>query len=162
MADAVYLIDPVSSDILWCNRAGWEVLGLTPEQVLNHSLPSLQPDVTGLPAWSEIAAVMRSLPACTFVGRHRHAAGHELSVEVVSTVFTDAGREHFPSVARDITRRMASEADPNQRGRQLWVALYEAGDGLVAEDQPVNRKVLAPRLETVGTLLDRDRPGKPG
>ena len=123
---------------------------------------SLQMDATGAPQWSDIAEVIRRRSPYTFVGRHRHAQGHEVAVEVNTSCFVEGGREYFLSVARDITRRMASEADPNQRGRQLWVALYEAGDGLVAEDQPVNRKVLAPRLETVGTLLDRDRPGKPG
>ena len=47
LPDAVYLIDPATSAIVWCNRAGWHSLGLTPEQVLHHSVLSLQIDVTG-------------------------------------------------------------------------------------------------------------------
>ena len=34
MADAVYLLDPATSTVLWANRAAWAVLGLTREEVL--------------------------------------------------------------------------------------------------------------------------------
>ena len=50
LPDAVYLIDPVTSNILDCNRHAYEDLYLTREQVLNHSVLSLQMDVRGLPA----------------------------------------------------------------------------------------------------------------
>ncbi|MFO1328986.1 MAG: ATP-binding protein [Rubrivivax sp.] len=130
LADAVYLIDPASSAIVWCNRAGWLSLGLTPEQVLHHSVLSLQIDVTGLPAWSDIAEVIRRSDGYTFVGRHRHAQGHELPVEVNTTAFVDGGREYFLSVARDVSRRTALEADLRTRENQLWFALNEASDGL--------------------------------
>ena len=130
LADAVYLLDPETSDIVWCNRPGWESLGLGREEVLNHSVLSLQMDVSGAPHWSEIAAVIRSAPCFTFIGRHRHALGHEVSVEVNTTRFFEEGREYFLSVARDITRRTALEADLRKRENQLWFALNEAMDGL--------------------------------
>jgi PAS domain S-box-containing protein len=130
LADAVYLLDPESSHIVWANRAAWESLGLTPEAVLDHSVLSLQKDVTGAPQWSDIAAVIRSVPCFTFVGRHRHAAGHEVAVEVNTTRFTDQGREYFLSVARDVSRRVALEAELKSREGQLWYALNEALDGL--------------------------------
>jgi PAS domain-containing protein len=75
MADAVYLIDPVTSAIVWGNRAAWAMLGLSREDVLDHSVLSLQLDVTGLPQWSEIAAAIRGQECFTFVGRHRHREG---------------------------------------------------------------------------------------
>ena len=49
LADAVYLLDPDSSRIVWGNHAAWESLGLSPEQVLDHSVLSLQMDVAGGP-----------------------------------------------------------------------------------------------------------------
>ena len=55
LADAVYLLDPETSNIVWGNRSAWESLGLTSEQVLDHSVLSLQMDVTGAPQWSDIA-----------------------------------------------------------------------------------------------------------
>ena len=42
---------------------------------------------------SEIAAVIRRSDCFTFVGRHRHAAGHEVAVEVNTTRFFEDGRE---------------------------------------------------------------------
>ena len=126
LADAVYLLDPETSRIVWGNRASWESLGLAAHEVLDHSVLSLQMDVTGAPQWSEIAAVIRSVPCYTFVGRHRHAAGHEVAVEVNTTRFVDQGREYFLSVARDVSRRVALESELKTREKQLWFALNEA------------------------------------
>lgn len=130
MADAVYLIDPADSRILRSNQAGWRMLGLNCADVVHHSVLSLQKDVTGLPQWSAIAEAIRASQGYTFVGRHRHADGHEVAVEVNTTVLHDGGREYFLSVARDIGRRLALEADLRSREHQLWFALNEAADGL--------------------------------
>ncbi|KPF47641.1 hypothetical protein IP87_00985 [beta proteobacterium AAP121] len=147
LADAVYLLDPVSSDIVWCNRPGWESLGLGREEVLNHSVLSLQMDVSGAPHWNEIAAVIRSAPCYTFIGRHRHALGHEVSVEVNTTRFFEGGREYFLSVARDITRRTALEADLRKRENQLWFALNEAMDGLWDWNVSTGEVFFSPQLK---------------
>ena len=147
LADAVYLLDPESSNIIWGNRAAWESLGLAPEAVLDHSVLSLQMDVTGLPQWSEIAAVIRSTPCFTFVGRHRHALGHEVPVEVNTTLFRDGPFEYFLSVARDISRRVALEVDMRQREKQLWFALNEAMDGLWDWDVASAQVFFSPQLK---------------
>ena len=149
MADAVYLLDPDSSDIVWCNRAGWDSLGLSASEVLHHSVLSLQMDVTGAPQWREIAAVIRSARTYTFVGRHRHALGHEVPVEVNTTCFTDQGRAYFLSVARDISRRMALEADLKKRENQLWFALNEAMDGLWDWDIGSGAVFFSPQLQVM-------------
>ena len=130
LADAVYLIDPESSRIVWGNRKAWESLGLSREDGLDHSVLSLQMDVHGLPQWSEIAGAIRSTDCFRFNGRHRHQQGHEVAVEVNTTHFELDGRSYFLSVARDITRRVAQEAGAPHRERQLWFALNEASDGL--------------------------------
>ena len=147
LADAVYLLDPDTSNIVWGNRASWESLGLSPEQVLNHSVLSLQMDVTGAPQWSEIAAVIRSSNCFTFVGRHRHALGHEVPVEVNTTHFQHGGRAYFLSVARDITRRVALESDLKKRENQLWFALNEATDGLWDWDVATSEVFFSPQLK---------------
>ncbi len=131
LPDAVYLIDPGSSNIVWCNRAGWESLGLDPKDVLNHSVLSLQKDVHGLPQWSEIATVIRGQACFRFIGRHQHQQGHEIEVEVVTTHFELDSLVYFLSVARDITNRVAHETlAPARQDHQLWFALNEASDGL--------------------------------
>jgi two-component system, sensor histidine kinase and response regulator len=147
LPEAVYLLDPQTSDIVWGNRHAWESLGLTRDEVLDHSVLSLQKDVTGAPQWSEIAEVIRSTPCYTFVGRHRHAAGHEVAVEVNTTRFFDGGSEYFLSVARDVSRRTALEADLKKRENQLWFALNEAMDGLWDWDTVTNEVFFSPQLK---------------
>ena len=147
MADAVYLLDPATSTVLWANRAAWAVLGLTREEVLDHSVLSLQKDVRGLPQWTEIAEVIRAQPPYVFVGRHHHRDGHEVPVEVITTAFTLEGVEYFLSVARDITRRLELEAQMQQREPALWFALNEATDGLWDWNLIDNTLFFSPQLK---------------
>ncbi len=147
MADAVYLLDPQSSHVVWANRAAWEVLGLTAEQVLDHSVLSLQMDVIGMPQWTEIAEVIRRQPPYVFIGRHRHRAGHEVPVEVVTSCFTLDGREYFLSVARDVTLRLSLERQMRDREHQLSFALNEAIDGLWDWHLPSGDLYFSPQLK---------------
>jgi diguanylate cyclase (GGDEF)-like protein/PAS domain S-box-containing protein len=147
LADAVYLIDPVTSAIVWANRPAWASLGLSREDVLDHSVLSLQKDVHGLPQWSEIAEAIRGSDCFRFLGRHRHQAGHEVEVEVNTTHFTLGGRAYFLSVARDITNRVADQGSAHSREKQLWFALNEAVDGLWDWDVPSGHLFFSPQLK---------------
>jgi diguanylate cyclase (GGDEF)-like protein/PAS domain S-box-containing protein len=147
MADAIYLLDPATSNVLWANRAAWDVLGLTQAEVLGHSVLSLQKDVLGMPQWADIAAVIRTQSPYVFVGRHRHGSGHEVPVEVVTTAFELDGREYFLSTARDITRRVALDADLRSRQPTLWFALNEAADGMWDWDLVQNTLFFSPQLK---------------
>ena len=147
MADAVYLLEPLTSRIVWANRAGWTMLGLSPEEVLDHSVLSLQKDVVGAPQWGDIAAVIRTQSPYVFVGRHRHRDGHEVPVEVVTTCFLLGEQEYFLSVARDVTRRLAIEHALHERERQLWFALNEAADGLWDWDLSDDSVFFSPQLQ---------------
>lgn len=147
LADAVYLIDPDTSNIVWGNRKAWESLGLTREDVLDHSVLSLQKDVHGLPQWSEIATAIRNSPCFRFRGRHRHQQGYEVDVEVNTTHFELDGRGYFLSIARDTTNRVAQEADAHNREKQLWFALNEASDGLWDWDVASGSLFFSPQLK---------------
>ncbi|WP_310738430.1 sensor domain-containing diguanylate cyclase [Ideonella alba] len=147
LADAVYLIDPEDSRIVWGNRAAWAMLGLSPREVIDHSVLSLQMDVTGLPQWQDIAQAIRASECFTFVGRHRHAAGHEVPVEVNTTQVELNGKHWFLSVARDVGRRLALERELRQREHQLWFALNEATDGLWDWDIAAGTLFFSPQLK---------------
>ncbi|ACX95977.1 sensor domain-containing diguanylate cyclase [Halothiobacillus neapolitanus] len=123
--DAIYLIDPVTSNILDCNLHAYEDLYLTREQVLNHSVLSLQMDVRGLPAWTEIADVIRQNRVYRFQGHHRRADGSSLPVEVNTEAVVYQGREWFISVARDISKRHSGSLNG-----QDWSVLYDLADGV--------------------------------
>lgn len=130
MLDAVYLIDPASSKILWVNKAGYEDLLMEESEVLHHSVLSLQKDVVGLAQWQSIAEVIRQSGQFTFVGRHQRKDGSEFPVEVNTSVLHHNGQEFFISIARDITTRRAQEAESQGREQQIWFALNACADGI--------------------------------
>jgi len=147
VADSVYLIDPVTSGIVWCNRIAYESLGYEPAEILGHSVLSLQMDVTGLPAWQQIADEIRKTNPYVFLGRHRHKLGHEVSVEILTRTFDMGGQSWFLSVARDITQRMALEADQLSRDEHVQFALNEASDGIWDWHLPTGEVRFSPQLK---------------
>ena len=64
------------------NRAAWDSLGLSQEEGRNHGGLGWQRDVTGAPQGEEAAAGIGASECVTCAGRPRHAAGHEVEVEV--------------------------------------------------------------------------------
>ncbi len=147
MADAVYLLDPETSDIVWCNRAAYAMLGLSEEEVLHHSVLSLQKDVIGLPQWEDIRRVIEGGDAYTFVGRHRRYDGGEVAVEVVTTHFESGKHTFFLSVARDIGKRMALEKELQTREHSVWFALNEATDGIWEWEINSEKVFFSPQLK---------------
>ncbi len=130
LADAVYLIDPATSNILWCNIPGYRDLGLSHDEVINHSVLSLQKDVQNLPQWQEIKAVIESDSPFTFIGRHAHKDGSEMPVEVNTTCFQFEEEDYFLSVARNISKRITLEMELQSKQHRLWFALNKASDGI--------------------------------
>lgn len=129
LADAVYLIDPVTSNIIWGNTQAWKSLGMTPNDILNHSVLSLQKDVHGAPQWKDIADEIFKTDCFRFLGRHQHRDGHEIEVEVNTTHFTWNDQRFFLSVARDITNRVLQEPSASEDNSNELFALNEASDG---------------------------------
>lgn len=147
VSDSVYLIDPLTSGIVWCNRIAHDSLGYEADEILGHSVLSLQKDVTGLPAWQDIANEIRKTNPYVFVGRHRHKLGHEVSVEVLTRTFDMGGQQWFLSVARDVTQRMALQAEQLSRDEHVHFALNEASDGMWDWELPSGEVSFSPQLK---------------
>lgn len=130
LPDSVYLIDPDSSNIIYCNRLGYQSLQMKAEEVLNHSVLSIQEDVLGAPAWKEIVAQIRSVETFTFIGSHRRKDKSCFPVEVNTSSFNYQGNEFFLSIARDITKRCLNNEEILDRDQMLWYVLNETSDGL--------------------------------
>ncbi len=145
--DSLFLLDPDTSSILYCNRAAHEELGYAPEDLLGHSVLSLQKDVTGLPQWSQIAEVIRQASPYVFVGRHRHRDGHEISVEVHTNTFEFDGHMYFLSSARNIGNRTLLDNDTLTRDAHLLFALNEASDGMWDWHIPTGNVYFSPQLK---------------
>lgn len=146
MADGVYLLEPETSNILWCNRAAYEDLGFEKEEVLNHSVLSLQKDVVGQPQWDKIAQVIQAHKTYTFVGRHLHKNGGEIAVEINTTHFEHQGQTYFLSIARDVNKRLALEKDLQTKENSIWFALNEASDGLWEWEVDTGHVFFSPQL----------------
>jgi diguanylate cyclase (GGDEF)-like protein/PAS domain S-box-containing protein len=116
------------------------------DEVLDHSVLSLQKDVVGMEQWASIAQAIRSSDGLVFVGAHRHKNGTEVPVEVHTSVFTHEGCEYFLSVARDIRQRVALAQELNGRDAQLRFALTEASDGLWDWNLQTNEVFFSPQL----------------
>lgn len=130
LADAVYLIDPETSNIVWGNIQAWKSLGMSKDDILHHSVLSLQKDVHGLPQWTDIAAEIYKTDCFRFLGRHAHKDGHEVEVEVNTTHFAWEGTAYFLSVARDITNRVLQQRETSSDAEKELFALREASDGM--------------------------------
>lgn len=147
LPDAVFLIDPETSNILDCNDAALTQVGLARHEIVQHSVLSLQRDVVGIEQWSSIAQVIRESKGYFFVGQHRHKSGAEVLVEVHTSCFMHEGRELFLSIARDITQRVASERDLANRETLLSYALTEASDGLWDWNLSTDEVFFSPQLK---------------
>lgn len=131
LPDAVFLLDPISSNILYANKMAYESVGLTEEEVINHSVLSLQDSVINQPHWSEIAAVItQSEEAYVFLGKHKRKDGSCFPVEVRTSNLHHGGKHFFLSVARDITYRQMIDKEMDTHKHSLWYALNEASDGI--------------------------------
>ncbi|WCE31542.1 sensor domain-containing diguanylate cyclase [Vibrio sp. SCSIO 43137] len=131
LPDAIFLIDPETSNILFVNKAGCESLKMEEEEVLNRSVLSLQEDVINLPQWSEISQVIKQAhQPYLFIGRHKRSDGSVFPVEVRTSYFNCTGEGYFLSVARDITSRVVIDNELKDHKHSLWYALNEATDGV--------------------------------
>lgn len=130
LPDAVFLIDPETSVILDCNEAALKQVGMPREEVLNHSVLTLQKDVVGIDQWASIAQAIRASDGFVFIGQHRHASGAEVPVEINTSHFVHDGKAYFLSIARSINQRLALEQDLSNRDAQLRFALTEGSDGI--------------------------------
>lgn len=147
MADAVYLIDPETSKILWCNRAGYLDLGYSAEELINHSVLSLQKDVTNLPQWQEIRSVIEANECFTFIGRHAKKDLTEISVEVNTSSFNYEDQAYFLSVARNITQRLSFEKEMKNKQDRIWFGLNQSSDGLWEWTISNNEVFFSPQLK---------------
>ena len=107
LPDSASLIEPATSSIVYCNRKGYQALGLQADEVLNHFVLTLQKDVSGMPAYEEIAEQISQIEVFTYIGRHLRKNGSDSSLEVKTIPFHYDGNEYYLSVARNTTNRVS-------------------------------------------------------
>lgn len=130
LSDAVYIIDPDTSCVVDANQAGADDLGMTREELLQHSVLSLNADVSDDVQWQEIAQAIMQSGHYYFVGRHRRKDGSDFPVEVRTDFICCGEHRYFISVARDISRRQDHHDELKANDFVRAFALNEASDGL--------------------------------
>ena len=129
-SDAIYVIEPLSSRILDGNTRAWMDLGMTREQLLEHSVITLQNDVENATHWQQIAEQILQNHPFTFVGRHTREDGSFFPVEVYTSVIDHQGQQLFISIARNLDLTTSQREEFRAKDARLTYALNEAADGL--------------------------------
>ena len=93
LPDAVFLIDPVTSNIVYANSTACRSVGIPLREILHSSVLSLQEDVISESQWQEIAEVIScSKKPYLFLGRHKRKDGSTFPVEVYTSNATLCGQ----------------------------------------------------------------------
>ena len=160
LPDPVYLIDPATARIVYCNRAANEHFGLSRAEMLARSLLHLHDELSDEAHWQKVVVAIRESGQHIHHARHRHPAGHRVPVEVHSRAFRHRGREYFLAVARPTaTAPGAGQPDAAQSRRQL--ALEDAVDGLWDWDIRRQRLHFSPQWLQMLGYGPQDAPPEP-
>jgi len=148
LADAIYLIEPETSNVLYVNQTGCDSHGMTRDELLYQSVMSLQEDVINQPQWTEIAEVIsQSEEPYLFLGRHKRKDGSVFPVEVRTSNIHRDGKHLFLSIARDITTRAMIDEELKGHQHSLWYALNDATDGIWEWNIQTDEIYVSPKLK---------------
>lgn len=129
-SDAIYVIDPKTSEIVDGNPRAWLDLGMSRDELLSHSVITLQNDVENEERWQLIADKVYLNGSLTFIGRQRRNNGADFPVEVYTSIFKHQDRDLFVSIARNLSLTSKQREEFRDRDAKLTYALNEAVDGM--------------------------------
>ena len=117
--DAIFLIDPHSSDILWpvvdCNQAAGEMNGYSREELIGQSMDLLNEKKGNR---DDFVAALENLRQHVVLRgvetTHLHQDGHAFPIEYSTALIKVGDHEHILGIDRDITERKQAEAALSQ------------------------------------------------
>lgn len=130
--DGVYMYEADTLQHFYTNGGAAAYTGYSKAELLQMTAYDLNPDLDESTLREVFSSLVRGdVESVNRIGYHRHKDGHLVPVEVVTQYVTipDAPPA-FISVARDITKRLASEAEI----RELKLSLDEVSDGVFMFD----------------------------
>ena len=159
--DAIVTID-AQSTVLSVNPAAERLFGRASAELIGHSMTGLMP--TRYRAGHEhgmaryMSSGVRHIPWSAIRVEVLHADGHEIPVEISFGEFQTKGRRVFSAILRDVSARVATEAElalvaAQLEGQAVELELQiEEGEVISEELEAANRE-----LHVANTALERTR-----
>ncbi len=119
--DAIFIIDPVTSQHSYVNRRACQLLGYTAYEFSKLGVVKIEAQMPDLEAWQQRVELVRTHNGLIFETNYRHKAGMTFPVEVSARLLQYADGDHVVAFARDITERKQAESE-----RELLIGELEA------------------------------------
>ena len=116
--DSIFIVDPISGSIIDCNENAAKQRGYTKEELLKLKVFDINLEQMK-PAILELFKKQVAGEKVTFEAVHRHKTGHEIPVEISSTLIEINGQKLLVSCARDISERKLAEEKLKRRSHEL-------------------------------------------
>ncbi len=133
--DAIYVIDPVSADILFVNRQGLENLGYGCDEMVNLTIYDIAHRLASEEDWQQSLATIRRHGTYLFETSQRRKDNSLLPVEVNARVSRYNGQDFVVAVVRDISERKRAAEKVLQEKNKLEAVVSALGSGLTFQDR---------------------------
>ncbi len=147
LKEAIYIVNPLTADIIAVNAEACRQQNLSRERLMQCTVFDQQRDIRDLGHWQLVVQAIRSDPDYVFIGRHIRADGSVFPVEVSSHVVVWDDTEYLLSSVRDITQRKIMETMLHDLEPIMQFVLNEASDGIWDWNLATNDVFYAPQLK---------------
>ena len=153
LPDAVVVIDPNDAEGIWpildCNEAACKMNGYRRDELIGHSIDTLNGTVDTSVGRATYMKELREAGHLKFETDHRHKNGSMFPVEVSTTLLTVAGQERIIGMDRDISERKRAEAEILRQKHYFEAVVNNSPVAIVVLDQNENILSSNPAFENL-------------
>ncbi|BDV41965.1 hypothetical protein GURASL_08880 [Geotalea uraniireducens] len=132
--DAIFIVSPGDSRILYVNDKACDNLAYTASELLDKRIYELALNVSNLAEWQKLVARIRKQGYAFFETEQRRRDGSTIPMEINVRLVSHAGHEFFLSVARDLRERQQAQNIIVEEKNKLEAVLTALGDALTVQD----------------------------
>ncbi|MFA0088729.1 diguanylate cyclase domain-containing protein [Vibrio sp. 10N.261.51.F12] len=107
--DAIYVVDPLTGQILNCNELAYKRLGYSKLELLRLTVPDINPLFDASASWEEHVVKMKLAKNQFIEATHRRKDGSEIPVEASVNLVEYNNVDYLLAIVRDISERKARE-----------------------------------------------------
>ena len=159
MSESIFWVD-IEAKFYDVNEAACQSLGYTRKELLQLSLPDIDPDVS-LDIWKEHRREIKGGKA-TFESYHKTKDGRIFPVEISVNHIKFNGKDYFCSIVHDISERKENEFE-RETNLSLQTAIFEAAaDGILVTDKDEHMTNYNQNFVKIWSLYDEEVENKKG